>query len=153
MKTTIQTALKHADHLCQSQGIRLTEKRKNVLSLLINADKALSAYELIDLHHQILDKKIQAMSMYRILEFLEQAKLIHKLNLANRYVACIHITCDHKHAMSQFLICQQCYRVTEINISATMLLEIEKSMQQVGFHLNHPQLEINGICQHCQQSS
>ena len=37
------------------------------------------------------------MSIYRILEFLESQQLVHKLKLTNRYVACVHITCNHEH--------------------------------------------------------
>ena len=38
----------HAEEYCRNHGIRLTIKRKHVLTRLIQAEKALSAYELMD---------------------------------------------------------------------------------------------------------
>ena len=44
----IKAILEHAEQQCKSHGTRLTTKRKQVLSGLLHAEKALSAYELID---------------------------------------------------------------------------------------------------------
>ena len=107
----------HAEKHCKNHGSRLTTKRKQVLSSLIQSEKALSAYELIDIFEACFGEKIPAMSVYRILEFLENEHLVHKLNLANKYVACSHITCDHAHGVPQFLICGSCNQVKEISIN------------------------------------
>ena len=98
--TRLQHILNHAEQQCLDNGSRLTEKRKKVLSGLLQSDRALSAYELVDYCNETYNESFAAMSVYRILEFLEQEQLVHKLNLANRYVACVHITCDHQHAVS-----------------------------------------------------
>jgi len=141
--------VQHAEHLCQSRGTRLTTKRKAVLTGLINSQRALSAYELIDECRENLKEKLPAMSMYRILEFLEQEQLVHKLKLANRYVACTHITCDHDHGIQQFLICVECYQVQETSVSKSVLTTLKKSIQKVGFEMVSPQLEISCVCSDC----
>ena len=139
----------HAETQCQSRGTRLTKKRKAVLAGLLSSQRALSAYELIDSCRENLGEKLAPMSMYRILEFLEQEQLVHKLKLANRYVACTHITCDHKHEVPQFLICIQCYKVEEASVSKSMVSALKRNIQNVGFELVSPQLEISCLCGSC----
>ncbi len=138
-----------AEEQCRRNGVRLTEKRKHILSGLLKSNRALSAYELIDCCKGTHDKSMPAMSVYRILEFLQGEGLVHKLNTANKFVACSHIACDHKHEVPQFLICDNCQAVEEIGISKSTISSIEKSANKVGFHLLSPQLEINSICYAC----
>jgi Fur family zinc uptake transcriptional regulator len=147
----IDEIILHAENYCTSHGSRLTLKRKQVLSSLIQSQKALSAYELIDLFEQDFAKKIPAMSVYRILDFLEQEHLVHKLNLANKYVACSHILCDHDHGIPQFLICGSCNEVKEIRINKSTIDELKQNIEQVGFQLVSPQLEMNCICNNCSE--
>lgn len=146
----IEQIIDHAEHHCKQNGSRLTVKRKRVLSGLLQSEKALSAYELIDYCREEYGESIPAMSVYRILDFLESERLVHKLNLANKYVACSHITCNHDHAaVPQFLICRQCLKVKEISISKSTIDELAKNVQQAEFHLASPQLEMNCLCSDC----
>ena len=138
-----------AERQCKANGTKLTKKRKLVLTGLLESDKALSAYELADYCKQQLDTAMPAMSVYRILEFLKQAELVHELKLANKYVACSHINCDHRHEASQFLICTQCQKVEEINVSPSTLEDIEANAANAGFRLVTKHLELNGICNQC----
>ncbi len=139
----------HAAQYCKNHGARLTPKRKQVLSSLIQSEKALSANDLINLFEQDCGEKIPAMSLYRILEFLENEHLVHKLSLANKYVACSHITCDHEHGVPQFLICSACNQVKEITIDKSTINDLKMNVEQAGFQLVSPQLEMNCICNQC----
>ncbi|NRA24067.1 MAG: transcriptional repressor [Oleispira sp.] len=139
----------HAEEYCRNHGIRLTIKRKHVLTRLIQAEKALSAYELMDACQENNGEVISAMSVYRILEFLENETLVHKLNLANKYVACAHINCNHTHGVSQFLICSNCSKVKEININPNTMADLQATVQERGFTLIRPQLEMNCLCNDC----
>ena len=93
------------------------------------------------------------MSVYRILNFLQDERLVHKLNLANKYVACSHIACEHTHEIPQFLICGECQRVEEISISKPTINNLQQSIDDVGFHLISPQLEMNCLCDSCFSSA
>jgi len=139
----------HAEQYCIDNGFRLTNKRKQVLLGLLESEKALSAYELVATYEQEFGQSIPAMSMYRILEFLEDKQLVHKLNLANKYVACSHIACDHAHGVPQFLICGSCYYVKEISIDKSTIAALKKSITSAGFQLVSPQLEMDCICDDC----
>ncbi len=145
----VQAIIDRAEQQCKANGTRMTSKRKHILHGLLQSDRALSAYELVEYCKTEFDETIPAMSVYRILEFLEEEHLVHRLNLANKYVACSHIRCDHEHAMSQFLICQSCQRVKEVDISDSVVKSLRKTVRDAGFELQSPQLEINCICEGC----
>ena len=44
----VQAAIDHAENSCKSRGVKLTSKRRQVLSGLLQSNKARSAYELAD---------------------------------------------------------------------------------------------------------
>lgn len=149
MMSRLEKKIEQAERKCIQNGVRLTVKRKLVLSSLLVSDKAVSAYEIVDYCKKSFGQIIPAMSVYRILEFLEQQQLAHKLNLANKYVACSHIGCDHAHEVSQFLICRVCQRVKEVSLGKMTENELRNDVKEAGFHLVSPQLEINCVCNEC----
>ncbi len=145
----IKATLKHAEQHCQQQGVRLTNKRKQVLSSLLKSKKAMSAYEIADYCKAESGDAMPAMSVYRILDFLGEEYLVHKLSSNNKYVACSHIACDHGHDITQFLVCEQCQRVKEINVSHSMIEHLQDNVAEAGFHLLSPQLEMKCLCEQC----
>ena len=145
----VQAIINHGEEHCKEHGARLTHKRKQVLSGLLQSNKALSAYELVDYCKAELGESLPAMSVYRILDFLQEEHLVHKLSLANKYVACSHITCDHDHEVPQFLICGKCQMVKEISVSKQVVEELQRNVEDVGYQLISPQLEMTCLCQHC----
>ena len=147
--SSLSAALERAEKRCNEHGSKLTEKRRQVLSGLLDSEKALSAYELTDFCRTELGYNLLPMSVYRILDFLESRKLVHRLNLTNKYVACSHIACDHQHALAQFLICKSCHRVEELSLPASVLSSIEGGAKKVGYQLVNNQLEVECVCNDC----
>ncbi len=147
--TKLQAIIGHAERHCQQHGSRLTDKRKLILSGLVKSGQALSAYELIDYCKGEFGQTLQAMSVYRILEFLEQEQLVHKLTSTNKFVACSHIACDHPHVTPQFLICATCQKVQEISIDKKVLEELQNNVTAAGYRLLSQQLEMSCVCQDC----
>lgn len=145
----VEKVIEKAEGHCKGHGSRLTKKRRQVLYGLLQSEKALSAYELVDYCKNEFRENIPAMSVYRILSFLQDECLVHKLNLANKYVACSHISCDHAHEVPQFLICGECQRVKEIAISKSTINTLQHSVEESGFHLLSPQVEMNCLCENC----
>jgi Fur family zinc uptake transcriptional regulator len=146
---SVDSVIEEAEMRCKEQGARLTEKRKQVLSGLLSSPTALSAYELMDFCNSEYEQALPAMSVYRILDFLQEQHLVHKLNLANKYVACAHITCNHDHGVPQFLICGKCQKVEEISVAKSTINALRRSVHDAGYELLSPQLEMNCICGDC----
>ena len=141
-----------AEQKCLHQGIKFTKRRKQVLSVLIEADVALSAYEIAERCNAGNDSNMPAMSVYRILDLFQEQNLIHKLDIANKYVCCAHISCSHEHDNSQFLICGSCRHVEEINLTEDAVQALQTAASAAGFSAISSQLEIKGRCAQCEQS-
>jgi Fur family zinc uptake transcriptional regulator len=134
---------------CQAHGSGLTRMRKQVLSLLLTAKKAISAYELIDLFESTFDRKMAPTSIYRILDYLEQTNLVHKINTANRFVACVNIGDIKSHVVTKLLFCQQCKRVQETPISDSIHNHLTNEIEQSGYQLCSQIIELTCICSAC----
>lgn len=132
-----------------AHGVRLTEKRKMLFTALLQSNKALSAYELVDFCKAQYNKNITTMSVYRILAFLETEKFAHKIHIANKFVACSHTYCGDEGSFPQFLICVKCGKVKEISVHPSVISGFETSVNEAGFQLTHTQLEINCLCDDC----
>jgi Fur family zinc uptake transcriptional regulator len=149
----VQTIINHAENSCKAHGSKLTNKRKQVLSGLLQSGRAMSAYELVDFCKSEYGASPPPMSVYRILDFLQSEHLVHKLNLANKYIACAHITCAHDHGVPQFLICGSCQRVEEITVGKATIKSLKRNVEDAGFHLVSQQLEMDCLCNDCNNSA
>lgn len=147
--SNITKTLDHAEASCVANGTKLTEKRKRILSGLLKSQKAQSAYELIDYMQKEFGESLPPTTVYRILDFLAGENLVHKLHLANKYIACSHISCDHDHEVPQFLICDACSNVKEIGIKKTLINTLKRNVEDANFVLKSPQLELHCLCQDC----
>ncbi|OBT14005.1 Fur family transcriptional regulator [Vibrio sp. UCD-FRSSP16_10] len=141
--------VEHATAKCKKNGGQLTVKRKQVLLCLTSSEKALSAYEVIDLYKEMFSENMSAMSVYRILDFLQEQGLVHRLQIANKYISCMHITCEHNHATAQFLICSKCFKVKEVSIDSAVIEELKQNVAKAGFVFASEQLEVNCLCEEC----
>ena len=65
------------------------------------------------------------------------------------YVAYAHIGFDQTHGVPQFLICGDCCKVKEICIKPAAISALQTSVQEAGFELIKPQLEMNCLCEDC----
>lgn len=147
----IASSLRYAESYCADRGVKFTEKRKQVLTGLLESKKALSAYELTDYVRDKFNSQLPAMSVYRILDFLEEVDLVHRLDSAQKYVACSHIACNHEHELSQFLICRSCYLVEEISLGKSLMSALKRSAEKAGFRLTNQELEFDSLCGNCSE--
>ncbi len=148
----INKVITKAEKLCKNSKVKLTAKRRNILSVLLSDDgKPMSAYDVADRYKSYFSSTIQVMSAYRMLDFLVEENLAHKLESTNQYIACSHIVCDHEHKAAQFLICDECQSVDEVMLQEDVKLAIDKSVAGKGFHIQQSQLELHGLCERCSQ--
>ncbi|EAW28256.1 Fur family transcriptional regulator [Pseudoalteromonas marina] len=152
-KQQIQKTIQFANTQCENVDKKLTKKRQQVLEILLNANKPLSAYEVKNQFNKIMDSSIVAMSVYRILNVLESVNLVHRLKSENKYMPCSHADGGCHHQLSIFLICNSCHTVSEINETDELVRSLFKKVQATGFAPTTSQLEISGTCDECQQST
>jgi Fur family zinc uptake transcriptional regulator len=148
----LQEAEQQANAASKKAGVKLTPKRRNVLTLLLASDIPLSAYELADHFKASFELSIPPMSVYRMLDFLTDNNLAHKLSSENKWVSCAHSTCSHTHEVPQFLICENCHQVKEVGIKKEVFETLKSSVEQAGFVLNQSQLELKCLCAICAET-
>lgn len=148
-KTDINKALDAASLVCQRQNKRLTEQRRQILSLILETQSPATAYQLLDELKQTHQPNAQPPTIYRALEFLLDVGLVHRIEANNTYLACDHIQCAHEHQPTQFLLCDVCGGATETTVKPEQIQAMEESAAQYGFVLNKRSLELHGTCEHC----
>ena len=133
----------------QRKGISFTEKRQKILTILLNTEQALSAYDIVEVYQKEFEQSMPPMSVYRILDFLIEIGAVHKLESVNQFMACEHVACEHSHQKSQFLICDDCHSVQEVVLEDSVFRSLDSSVMDAGFSLKSMQLELHGTCEEC----
>lgn len=142
-----------ADHLaqieqqCREQGIRLTPLRREVLALVLSAQKPIGAYELLAQLGRN-GRSAAPPTVYRSLDFLMEQGFIHRLASINAYLSCCHP--EHRH-QSVFLICTECQRTDELSV-ATLAQPLQALTTQKQFKVQQSLIEISGLCRDCQHA-
>jgi Fur family transcriptional regulator, zinc uptake regulator len=136
--------LDRAAQACARHGVRLTELRRRVLRLILEAEAPLTAYQLLDRLKETRKSAVPP-TIYRSLDFLIGQRLIHKLERLNAFVPCAETGHEHD---AQFLICRQCGGVTEIEDRAAASA-LEHAAEREGFHPGNAVVEIEGTCAAC----
>ena len=136
-----QTALRQARALCAARGARFTPHRQKVLEILWQSHKALTAAE-------IMQKMgtTQPPIIYRALDFLKDAGLVHPVNSLNAYIGCLHG--DKGGHTGQLLICQTCRTVEEL-VPDDALQALQSAAKQRGFTVRQAAIEMLGECAAC----
>jgi Fur family zinc uptake transcriptional regulator len=142
----VQHRLDEAASACAKDGAQLTELRRAVLGLVLEADGALTAYQLLDKLKETRKNAVPA-TIYRTLEFLQEQKLIHRIEKLNAFIPCSEADHHHHHA-AQFLICQNCGTVAEIDDHA-VLHALEQAAKRQGFRPGNAVIELDGTCAAC----
>jgi Fur family zinc uptake transcriptional regulator len=139
------SAIEHAAKLCAANGATLTELRRTVLELVLEAPGPLTAYQLLD-RLKATRKSAAPPTIYRALDFLNQQGLIHKVERLNAFIPCIDH--DHGHHDVQFLICGNCGTVAEIEDDAISKALAMAAAKQ-GFRPSRAVVELDGVCAAC----
>lgn len=135
--------LAEAEALVMRQGQRMTKIRRKVLRLLLESEGPAKAYDLLG----NLDGEGAAKppTIYRALDFLQEAGLVHKIESLNAYVACGHTS--HSHS-AVFLICDQCHTAEELHAVATSNA-LKAETRAAGFQMTRAVVEVRGTCRNC----
>lgn len=139
----VDAFLEEAEAMAARRGQRMTKIRRKVLRLLLESEEPSKAYDLL----ANLDGEGAAKppTIYRALDFLQEAGLAHKIESLNAYVACGHTS--HKHS-AVFLICEECGAAEELHAVATNEA-LRAETEAAGFRMRHAVIEARGVCRDC----
>lgn len=144
---SLESALAMAETYCRERGEKLTPIRRKVLELLLASGRATKAYSLLDEMRQIHPGSAPP-TVYRALDFLLTAGLIHRIESINAFAVCHDLTqCQH----GILVVCQQCGNVTELHepkLRQALVAQIEAA----GYRLSGDGIELKGVCAQCQSA-
>lgn len=133
-----------ATDMCLHRGTRLTELRRCVLKLVLDSDRPLTAYQLLDQLRAVHNRPTPP-TVYRALEFLMEQNLVHRIERLSAFIACRDPS--HRHPV-QFLICRQCKAVLPI-ADKGIVIALNSAAARVGFHPIGATVELLGLCAAC----
>lgn len=133
--------LDHAISSLKKESLRITEPRKALLTLLIDAQKPLSAEEL----HEILGAgKFDLVTVYRNLEAFEKAGVANRIPTESGK-SLFEMNDEQKHY--HHIICRHCHKAEKLDMCH--LHELEEIAEKLGFSDVTHVLELYGVCQEC----
>lgn len=137
-------ALARADALVATRGARMTPVRRRVLEILLEAHRAMGAYDVLN---RLAAEGFgnQPPVAYRALDFLVEQGLAHRIQRLNAFAACLHP--DHPHAPA-FLICKTCGTVAEAE-AAGVVAALDAAAAAQGFAVERSTVEALGTCPVC----
>ncbi len=143
-----ETLLNRAGEICAARGARLTDLRREVLGLILDADGPTGAYDLLG---RLRGSRGGAAppTVYRALDFLLEQGLVHKLERLSAFVGCVAHEQDHA---AQFLICRSCGRVTELE-DHELAHALADAAERQGFIVGKATIEAEGQCAACASGS
>lgn len=142
----VENSLERAHAAFGARGARLTQLREAVLRVLAESHAALGAYDIID-RLRARGRKVAPISVYRILDTLLEAGLVHRIESRNAFVAC-HGGHGEGNAPILFLVCDKCGTVAEAP-GGEIAESLKSSAGAAGFETRDSVIEASGLCRHC----
>ena len=138
--------LAQAQALAAAGGLRLTPVRKRVLEILLEAHRALGAYDVLN---RLAAEGFgnQPPVVYRALDFLVEHGLAHRIQRLNAFAACMHPGTAHAPV---FLICRTCHVVAEAD-GAKVGAALRAAA--AGFVVERSTVEALGLCPACNRAA
>lgn len=137
-----------AEALAVTKGVRLTPVRRRTLEILLEAHRALGAYDVLE---RLAAEGFgnQPPVAYRALDFLVEHGLAHRIRRLNAFTACMHPGEAHQPA---FLICRRCNMVAEAP-AAPVRAALETAAGAAGFTIERSNIEALGLCPACKAAA
>ena len=124
---------------------KLTKNQSVVLDALRQNSAPLSAYQILDVE-SVREKGLKApLTIYRALDKLIEAGLVHRIESLNAFIPCCH---EHHTEPPAFMICQNCKRIIEVGTRAIQRAVLKQAEEQ-GFQVEQMHVEVTGRCQAC----
>lgn len=135
--------------ILKESNFRITKPRQLVIELLDKSKEALSAYEI----KNKLGNKVDTVSIYRIIECLEEKKLVHRVLSTNKIMKCQlkhEEECNkhQEHHCHHLLICQKCNSIEEVHCAGVTSI-IKKLEKDSKFKIKNHNIEFYGTCNDC----
>ncbi len=138
--------LHRAGTVFEANGVRLTPLRRQVLEEIASSHSAVGAYDILDRLARKGTKRLAPISVYRALDSLVAAGVVHRLESRNAFFAC---HAPHASDRRQIVLaCEHCGIVAEV-VGEAVFQGLAAAAAVAGFTVARPMVEVLGTCQGC----
>lgn len=141
----LNQTLERAKSAFETQGLRLTDLRLKVFREIAASHHAVGAYDIIERLSRSGGPRLAPVSVYRAIDALIEAGVVHRLESKNAYFAC---HANHAGRQNVVMSCTNCGTVAEID-GAAVFDAIDALAAIQKFEQASRMVEITGRCAHC----
>ena len=147
--TCLSNSLERARSAFDARGLRLTDLRLLVFTQIAASHHAVGAYDIIEMLSE-KGTRLAPVSVYRAIEALMNAGVVHRLESRNAYFAChaAHAS-ERQHVI---LSCGTCGTIAEVDGEA-VFGALDQTARHHGFHPQARIVEVAGRCAHCSRTA
>lgn len=130
----------------EDKGLRLTPLRQRVFEEIASSHRAIGAYDVLERLAGKGGSRLAPISVYRAIDALLEAGVVHRLESRNAYFAC---HAGHTPGRNQLIVmCDRCGRVAEI-ADDKVFASIDQAVKRVSFQVRQTVAEVTGLCADC----
>lgn len=143
----VKTSLEQATAIFAEKNIRFTDLRRKVFEEIASTLASVGAYEVLD---RLAKKgtRLAPISVYRALDALLEAGVVHRLESKNAYFACRRLHQPRTGRRPMFLSCEKCGIVQEVD-GDDIFHAIDTAAEGANFEPRVRFVEVSGTCQEC----
>ncbi|QMW21906.1 Fur family transcriptional regulator [Sandaracinobacteroides saxicola] len=130
-------------------GVAWTSLRADVFAVLAAGAQPMSAYDVTERVSARVGRRVQANSVYRILDLFVVNNLAKRVESRNAYVVNTHPACVHD---CIFLVCEGCGDTRHLD-DDRLAGALRARASAAGFLPLRPVLEVQGRCERCGDSA
>lgn len=139
-------AVERASQAFTEKNLRFTKLRQDVFQEIAATYTSIGAYDILA---RLAEKgtRLAPISVYRAIDALLEAGVIHRLESKNAYFACRKL--DHATGRRPiFLACEKCNTVQEVDSEGIFEI-IDRAARSASFQPRVKFVEVSGLCSAC----
>ena len=146
-KERLKSSIERTTEIFAEKNIRFTELRRKVYEEIASTQASVGAYEVLD---RLAKKgtRLAPISVYRALDALLEAGVVHRLESKNAYFACRHLHQPRMGRRPMFMSCEVCGHVSETD-GEDIFAAIDATVRAAKFEPRVRFVEITGTCGDC----
>ena len=143
----VKSSMDRATTIFAEKNLRFTDLRRKVFEEIASTTASVGAYEVLD---RLAKKgtRLAPISVYRALDALLEAGVVHRLESKNAYFACSRLHQPRTGRRPMFLSCEVCSTVFETD-GEDIFKMIDATSRASKFEPRVKFVEVSGTCQDC----
>lgn len=130
-----------------NQEVTITSLRSDILKIIFSSAVPLTAYAILDALRKERHSA-EPPTVYRVMDYFVEKKIIHKIDSDNTYVICANIEDDFEQSHGVLFICSNCNASLEVH-DKKFIRMLESLAEHHFFHTDCAVIQVKGKCNAC----